>query len=120
MVELRKICDKYNLYLIEDSAQSHGSLYNNINTNNYADVSCYSFYPTKNLGAYGDAGALILNNEELYNKARAIRNYGSFVHYENMYTGVNSRLSELQAALLSVKLDHIKEINSEKEKIICG
>lgn len=117
MKKLREICDKHHLLLIEDSAQSHGAKYDGKYTNEYSDISCYSFYPSKNLGAFGDGGAVLLNDDEIYNKIKAIRNYGSHVRYYNRYQGMNSRLDELQAALLSVKLTYFDEILCEREKL---
>lgn len=117
MESLRKLCDKYKLYLIEDCAQSHFAKYENHYTNHYSDISCFSFYPSKNLGAYGDAGAIVLDDEIIYKKIKALRNYGSEVRYYNKYQGCNSRLDELQAALLCVKLKHIDEISEERKKI---
>ena len=104
MPEIMVIAKKYNLLVLEDSAQSHGASVQNIKAGNWADASGFSFYPGKNLGALGDAGAITTNNEELNQNLRALRNYGSHEKYKNIYKGVNSRLDEIQAAMLTVKL----------------
>lgn len=116
MDPILEICNKYQLQLLEDCAQSHGALYKNQCTGTFG-IGCFSFYPTKNLGALGDGGAIVLNNSELARKIRAFRNYGSEIKYENIYLGVNSRLDELQAIFLSVKLRHLNRINNHKIKL---
>lgn len=98
---------KYNLKIIEDCAQSHGARFNNKYAGNFGDAAGFSFYPGKNLGALGDAGAVTTNDDELASCIKALLNYGSTVKYKNHYKGVNSRLDELQAALLSVKLKNL-------------
>ncbi len=115
--KIKEIADKYNLYLVEDCAQSHGAKFDGKTTGAWGDIGCFSFYPTKNLGAFGDSGAIVTNNEEIYKKMRMLRNYGSKVKYHNEILGVNSRLDEIQAALLSVKLSHYNEIRKEREAI---
>ena len=108
--EMDKICNfckKYNLKLVEDCAQSHGAKFCQKMTGSFGDAGAFSFYPTKNLGALGDAGAICTNDKELADMARAWRNYGSEKHYHNKYTGLNSRLDEIQAAFLRIKLMHI-------------
>lgn len=110
MREIKSICEKYSLYLIEDCAQSHGSKHDDVTTGSWGNVSCFSFYPTKNLGAFGDAGACLTNDADLAEKIRLLRNYGSRVKYHNEIIGYNSRLDELQAAILRVKLSHFNEI----------
>ena len=114
IVELSK---KYGLHLIEDCAQSHGATYEDIKTGTFGDVGCFSFYPTKNLGAFGDGGCIVCNSKELYDKVRTFRNYGSNEKYKNEVVGANSRLDELQAALLMVKLSHIENITNERIEI---
>lgn len=117
---MKKICEiarKYNLYLVEDCAQSHGCEFDGKKTGSFGDVGCFSFYPTKNLGAFGDGGALVTNNNKLAEKLKMLRNYGSKVKYQNEMEGVNSRLDEIQAALLSVKLKHLEELTEERIKI---
>jgi dTDP-4-amino-4,6-dideoxygalactose transaminase len=113
MDSINSIAKKHGLKVIEDSAQSHGAVYTNGNkSGNLGDASGFSFYPGKNLGALGDAGAITTNDEELTKTIKALRNYGSNVKYHNLYKGINSRLDELQAALLSVKLKYLdKEIS---------
>jgi len=114
--KLQKIADKYGLKIIEDSAQAHGAKYKNKRTGNLGNAAGFSFYPSKNLGALGDAGAVTTNDEKLADIIRALRNYGSHKKYENIYKGVNSRLDELQAAVLLVKLKYLdKEIKKRRE-----
>jgi len=112
-----KIAKKYNLKLIEDSAQAHGAQLNGIKTGNFGDASGFSFYPSKNLGCLGDGGAVTTNDPKLAETIRALRNYGSIVKYENKYKGVNSRLDELQAAILSVKLKYLDKENTRRIEI---
>ena len=107
MNEIKKIADDHNLKIIEDSAQSHGAIINGKRSGNLGDASGFSFYPGKNLGALGDAGAITTNDEGLFDVIKALRNYGSHVKYDNLYQGSNSRLDELQAAMLSVKLQSL-------------
>ena len=119
-VEMQKIWDiakKYNLKVFEDSAQAHGAIYQGRRTGNLSDASGFSFYPGKNLGCLGDGGAVTTNDEELANKIRALRNYGSNIKYHNIYQGVNSRLDEIQAAILDVKLPYLDEDNDKRRKI---
>ncbi len=111
------ICKKHNLKLIEDCAQSHGAKYKGRMTGTFGEANAFSFYPTKNLGALGDAGGISVSNDEWYNKMKALRNYGSFVKYHNEYIGYNSRLDEVQAAFLSVKLKKLDEINVHKNRL---
>lgn len=111
------ICRKHNLILIEDCAQSHGAKYKDKLTGTFGDFGAFSFYPTKNLGALGDAGAVITNNDEYAERLRMLRNYGSLKKYHNELIGFNSRLDELQAALLSIKIKYLDEINSHKRKL---
>lgn len=115
--KLQKLCEKYNLFLIEDSAQAHGAELSNIKTGNFGIAAGFSFYPGKNLGAIGDGGAITTNNKQLYDKAKAIANYGSDYKYHHIYKGLNSRLDELQAAVLRVKLKHLDEDNSKRREI---
>ena len=112
-----KVAKKYNLKLIEDSAQAHGTQLNGIKAGNFGDASGFSFYPSKNLGCLGDGGAVTTNDSELAATIRALRNYGSHVKYENKYKGVNSRLDELQAAILSVKLKYLDKENRRRIEI---
>lgn len=101
------LCKKYNLKLIEDNAQAHGCLFNQLKTGSLGDAAGHSFYPGKNLGAMGDAGAVTTNDPELARLIRAIANYGSSIKYVCDYKGLNSRLDEIQAAILSVKLQYL-------------
>lgn len=111
------LAHKYNLRLVEDCAQSHGALYEGQVTGSFGDVGCFSFYPSKNLGAFGDAGAIVTNNAELAQKFRIFRNYGSEKRYHNKVVGTNSRLDEMQAGLLRIRLTHLNELAREKEEI---
>lgn len=115
-----KICEiakKHNLYVVEDCAQSHGSTFDNAKSGTFGDIACFSFYPSKNLGCFGDGGAITTNNENYYKMIKTLRNYGSGVRYVNEYEGYNSRLDELQAGMLRVKLTHLDELNKEREYI---
>lgn len=114
MKQIRRITEKYHLYLLEDCAQSHGAACEGQMTGSFGIAGCFSFYPTKNLGAFGDAGAVVTSDSSLAEKLRMLRNYGSKVKYYNEIEGVNSRLDEIQAALLSVKLSHINELTEER------
>lgn len=110
--KIKEICTKYSIYLVEDNAQAQGATCNNILTGSYGDISGTSFYPGKNLGAIGDAGAITTNNELYMNQASVYRNYGSRVKYYNECIGYNSRLDELQAAFLRVKLKDLISQNN--------
>lgn len=112
MSEIMKIADEFNLLVLEDCAQSHGAELSEKKCGNWGHAGAFSFYPGKNLGALGDAGAITTNDTELAETIIALRNYGSHKKYENIYQGVNSRLDEIQAAMLSVKL---KYLDSETE-----
>lgn len=114
MDSILKISKKYNLHILEDCAQSHGAIINGNKTGSFSTLGSFSFYPTKNLGALGDAGAIVTNNINLYNKLLAFRNYGSNQKYYNKYVGINSRLDELQAIFLNIKLKNIDSITSHK------
>lgn len=114
---IKEIAKKNNLYLIEDCAQSHGAKYDEQFTGKFGIMGCFSFYPTKPLGALGDAGAIVTNDDDIAEKLRMIRNYGSKVKYYNEIDGVNSRMDEIQAALLKVGLEHLEESNEERCRI---
>lgn len=116
MDEINKIAKKYKLKVIEDSAQAHGALYNGKKAGSIGDASGFSFYPGKNLGALGDAGAVVTNDEELATKIRAIANYGSDKKYHHIYKGTNSRLDEVQAAFLRIKLRNLEKWNENRAK----
>ena len=111
------LCHKYSLKLVEDCAQSHGAAFQGRMTGTFGDIGCFSFYPSKNLGAFGDAGAIVTNNEEIAENIRIFRNYGSEKRYYNKVVGANSRLDEIQAGLLRVRLQHLNELAEEKKKI---
>ncbi len=113
MDAIKEIAKKYNLKVIEDSAQSHGAYFKDKRSGNLGDASGFSFYPGKNLGALGDGGSVTTNDEELANTIKALANYGSHKKYENLFKGINSRLDEIQAAMLRVKL---KYLDNEVEK----
>ena len=123
--KISEICQKYSLKLIEDNAQAHGCIYSEQGTSkreprltgSLGDAAGHSFYPGKNLGAFGDAGAVTTNNQELATVVRSLANYGSTKKYVFDYQGLNSRLDEIQAAVLNVKLIHLKEDNLLRRKI---
>ena len=117
MSAIMKLAKKYGLKVVEDSAQSHGARFENKMTGTFGDIGCFSFYPSKNLGAFGDAGAIVTNDEKIAQDIRVFRNYGSEKRYYNKVVGANSRLDEMQAALLRVRLSHLNELAQEKEKI---
>lgn len=114
MDKIMEISNKHKLPVIEDCAQSHESCFNGKKTGTFGVIGCFSFYPTKNMGAFGDAGCIITDSKELADRIRMMRNYGSKVKYYNEIEGINSRLDEMQAALLRVKLKHIDEITNER------
>jgi dTDP-4-amino-4,6-dideoxygalactose transaminase len=108
---------KHGLKVIEDAAQAHGASHAGRRAGSFGDAAGFSFFPGKNLGALGDAGALVTNDDELATTLRALRNYGSHVKYHNLYQGVNSRLDELQAAILGVKLKYLDEDTEARRRI---
>lgn len=111
------LCQKYQLKLVEDCAQSHGACFGDGMAGAFGDAGCFSFYPSKNLGGFGEGGAVTTNNEEIADKVRILRNYGSERRYYNKVIGINSRLDELQAGLLRVRLGHLEEITREREML---
>ena len=115
--KILNIAKKYNLKVIEDSAQAHGAIYNGKKTGNLGDASGFSFYPGKNLGCMGDGGCVCTNDDELAQKIRAIANYGSDRKYHHIYKGVNSRLDEIQAGILDIKLKYLDKDNSRRQMI---
>lgn len=117
MTKIMNLARKYDLKVVEDCAQSHGNHWNNKRVGTFGDIGCFSFYPTKNCGAFGDAGCVVTNDENIASQFKIYRNYGSRVRYENEVVGANSRLDELQAGLLRVKLKHLDELNSERCRI---
>lgn len=117
MTKIMDIAQKYNLKVVEDCAQSHGNKWEDKIVGSIGDIGCFSFYPSKGCGAFGDAGCITTNNKELADNFKIFRNYGSREKYQNEVVGANSRLDELQAGLLRVKLSHMKEFNKERNKI---
>lgn len=117
MTPIVEIAQRHHLEIIEDCAQSHGACFGGKMTGTFGVSGCFSFYPTKNLGAFGDAGAVVTDDAAFADKLRMMRNYGSKVKYHNEIEGVNSRLDEMQAALLSVKLAHLQELNEERRML---
>jgi len=117
MTEVMNFAEEHGLHVIEDCAQSHGARYDGKLTGSFGISGCFSFYPTKNLGAIGDAGAIVTNDEVYADRLRHLRNYGSKRKYENAYLGVNSRLDEIQAAFLRVKLKHMGKVTEHKRKL---
>ncbi len=117
MSEIMQIAKEHNLLVLEDCAQAHGAMTNGKKAGNWGDAAGFSFYPGKNLGALGDAGAITTNDDTLYQALVALRNYGSHKKYENKYQGVNSRLDEIQAAMLSVKLNYLDSETEHRRKI---
>lgn len=117
MKKIKELCEKHHLYLVEDCAQSHGAKFEGQMTGSFGDIGCWSFYPSKNLGAFGDAGAITTNSKEIDEKIRILRNYGSEKRYHNKVVGYNSRLDEIQAGLLNVKLNHLDELLDDRKRI---
>jgi len=117
MRELVVFCHKHNLKLVEDCAQSHGAMYQDKMTGTFGDIGCFSFYPSKNLGAFGDGGAIITNQKAIADEIKILRNYGSEKRYYNQVIGTNSRLDEIQAGLLRVRLKYLDELTLEKQGI---
>jgi dTDP-4-amino-4,6-dideoxygalactose transaminase len=117
MDPILNICETYRLHLIEDCAQAHGADYKGKRAGTFGDFGAFSFYPTKNLGCLGDGGALTMNDSRLYDQIKSLRNYGSRIKYRNEVVGWNSRLDELQAAFLRVKLRRLDEINAHKRRL---
>lgn len=117
MDDVLALCKKYKLRLVEDCAQSHGACFDGQMTGTFGDIGCFSFYPSKNIGAFGDGGAIVCNDAQIAEDFRVFRNYGSEKRYYNKVVGANSRLDELQAGLLRVRLNHVEEIQNERMKI---
>lgn len=117
MAEVMKIGRDHGLRVVEDAAQAHGSVYQGVRAGCLADAAGFSFYPTKNLGAFGDAGAVVTNDDDLADRVRILRNYGSRTKYQNEVKGINSRLDPLQAAGLRVKLKRLDEWNQRRQRI---
>ncbi len=117
MNSLKEIARKYNLKIIEDACQAHGALRNRKKAGSFGDLGCFSFYPTKNLGGYGDGGAITTNSKKLYEKCQMLRNYGQKTRYLHKLKGLNSRLDEIQAAILRVKLRYLDLFVNKRNKI---
>ncbi|MBS0289701.1 MAG: DegT/DnrJ/EryC1/StrS family aminotransferase [Proteobacteria bacterium] len=117
MQTIMDLAKKHHLHIIEDCAQAHGAEYLGRKVGTFSTISAFSFYPTKNLGALGDGGAVLTDNPLFADKIRALRNYGSHVKYYNDYLGVNSRLDEIQAAFLNIKLPYLDKINAHKKQL---
>lgn len=117
MGPIMDVARKHNLRVVEDCAQSHGAKFNGQMTGTFGDIGCFSFYPSKNLGAFGDAGGIVTNDPKIADDVRVFRNYGSEKRYYNRVVGTNSRLDELQAGLLRVRLSHIQELEDDKKRI---
>lgn len=117
MTALRKLAKKYQLNIIEDACQAHGAKQNEKKSGSFGELGCFSFYPTKNLGAYGDGGAIVTNSKKLYEQCKMLRNYGQKNRYEHEIMGLNSRLDEIQAAILNVKLKYLDKFIEKRNKI---
>ncbi|MDO4219068.1 MAG: DegT/DnrJ/EryC1/StrS family aminotransferase [Synergistaceae bacterium] len=117
MDPIMEIAKKHGLFVVEDCAQAHGATYKGKKIGTFGDVAGFSFYPGKNLGALGDAGAVVTNCKELADRIRALGNYGSDYKYHHIYKGNNSRLDEMQAAFLAIKLPHLERMNTERRRI---
>ena len=117
MDAIMDVARRHRLRVVEDCAQSHGAKWRGKTTGSFGDIGCFSFYPSKNLGCFGDGGAAVTDDPALEQKMRTIRNYGSEQRYHNQVVGTNSRLDEIQAALLSVRLKYIREITQERERL---
>lgn len=117
MTKIMDIAKRHHLRVVEDCAQSHGNHWHGQTVGSFGDIGCFSFYPTKGCGAFGDAGCITTNDSELAQNFRIFRNYGSEKHYHNKVVGANSRLDELQAGLLRVKLSHLEAFNAERNRL---
>ena len=117
MSPIMEIAKKYNLHVIEDACQAHGAKYEGKNLGGIGDIGCFSFYPTKNLGAYGDAGMVVTNDSQLADKIRMLRNYGQPQKNVHSFLGINSRLDEIQSAILRVKLKFLDQWNQKRREI---
>lgn len=117
ITKIKSLAMKYGLKIIEDAAQAHGAAVGGVKVGNLGDAAAFSFYPGKNLGALGDGGAVVVNDKELAEKVRAYGNYGAYIKYSHIYQGCNSRLDDIQAAFLSVKLRYLDRWNEERRRI---
>lgn len=117
VIGIKNICKKHKLFFVEDACQAHGSSFHNKKLGSYGDVGCFSFYPTKNLGTFGDAGAIVTNDKKLAEKFKQIRDYGQKSKYVHAVYGLNSRLDEIHAAMLRVKLNYLDQDNNIRRKL---
>ena len=117
MDKITDICRRHHLMLVEDCAQAHGATWKGKMVGTFGELGCFSFYPTKNLGAFGDAGAVVSNDPKIIEDSKVFRNYGSEKHYHNKVVGANSRLDEIQAGLLNVRLKYMTEITEERRRL---
>ncbi len=117
MDKIIEVAQNNNLYVLEDCAQAHGATYKGKKAGTIGDIGCFSYYPTKPIGAFGDAGAVITDKDEVANRVRMLGNYGSSIKYKHELLGINSRLDEIQAAILGVNLRHVNEGNEERRII---
>lgn len=117
MDKIKEIARKYNLFIIEDVAQAHGAAYKGKKVGTFGDLACFSFFPGKNLGAYGDGGAIVSNNDDLAKKTRMFANHGRIEKYNHEFEGVNSRLDGLQAAILDIKLKYLDKWTRRRREI---
>ncbi|MFZ3122422.1 MAG: DegT/DnrJ/EryC1/StrS family aminotransferase [Thermodesulfovibrionales bacterium] len=117
MYDILDIAKEFGLKVVEDCAQAHGAMYSGKKAGSFGDMGCFSFYPSKNLGCYGDGGAIVTDNEYLYNRMLKLRNYGQEKRYHHIIKGINSRLDELQAAILRVKLGYLDLWNNRRREI---
>jgi dTDP-4-amino-4,6-dideoxygalactose transaminase len=117
MDPILKIAKKYDLFVIEDCSQAHGAKYKGKTVGSIGDMGCFSFYPVKNLGAYGDGGFIALNDEILYEKLKMMHNYGQSGKNQHEFVGLNSRLDEIQAAILNLKLEYLDTWNNKRDKL---
>lgn len=113
---IQSICEQNDIAIVEDACQAHGSTYDGQTVGSFGDIGCFSFYPTKNLGAYGDGGAIVTDNDELATRIAEIRNVGQSSKYRHEHVGFNSRLDELQAAVLNVKLERLDDWNRRRSE----
>jgi len=116
MAPILEIAKKYDLRVIEDACQAHGAEYRKVKVGSIGDIGCFSFYPTKNLGCYGDGGMLVTNSEEIARELVKLRNYGQSIKYYHDFVGVNSRLDEIQAAILRTKLPRLEDWNNRRRR----
>lgn len=117
MTPIMDLAKRHNLFVIEDACQAHGAKYKGTKVGGIGDIACFSFYPVKNLGAYGDGGMVVTNNDELAEKVKMLRNYGQPEKHRHVFVGVNSRLDEMQSAILSVKLRYLDPWNQSRRQI---